>query len=211
MQNPFTKSIIPDQLKNSYYSVVNPFIEMLIRMNANPNVFTFIGLVLGMFSGYFAARGMMLQTTLFLLLSGLCDSIDGTIARKSNRESRFGALLDSTLDRYSEMFVFFGLAYHFIQQQNYITSLALAIGLGGSLMVSYVRARSEALGFECKVGMMQRPERLILLSIGTLLYKIKFILILIIWFIAIMANVTAIHRIFHIYKQDGGSKNLAAK
>lgn len=200
MRNLMTDTLISEKLKGSYYTIVDPIVKLSIRMNANPNVFTTIGLILGAVSAIFAGMGRFVTAGIFLLLSGLCDSIDGTIARRSGRASKFGALLDSTMDRYSEMLVFFGLAYYFIREQAYLTSLALAIGLGGSLMVSYVRARAEGLGFECKVGVLQRPERVLLLAFGALTFK--FVLVIAIWIIAILSNVTAIHRIIHIRQVD---------
>jgi CDP-diacylglycerol--glycerol-3-phosphate 3-phosphatidyltransferase len=152
MRNFMSHALISDKLKSSYYSVVDPIITFSIRHNADPNVFTTIGLIFGAISAVCAGSGRFVVAGIFLLFSGWCDSIDGTIARRSGRESKFGALFDSALDRYSEMLVFFGFAYYFMSEEAYLTSLALAIGLGGSLMVSYVRARAEGLGFECKVG-----------------------------------------------------------
>ncbi|MBN1781772.1 CDP-alcohol phosphatidyltransferase family protein [bacterium] len=200
MAKLINQTLISDRVKEFYYLLFDPIITFFIRLNVNPNLFTSIGLVFGGVSAVYAAMGSFRMAGVFLLLSGICDSIDGTIARRSGRESKFGALLDSTLDRYSEMLVFFGLAFYFIREQAFITSLALAIGLGGSLMVSYVRARAEGLGFECKVGMMQRVERIVLLAFGALTFRI--VLVAAIWIIAILSNITAIHRIVHIRKKD---------
>lgn len=200
MKKNMGHTMISNKLKDSYYAVIDPLISLSIRYNANPNVFTTVGLILSGIAAVFACLGQFYVTGIFLLLSGICDSIDGTIARRSGRVSKFGALLDSTLDRYSEMLIFFGLAYYFIREQAYLTSFAVAVGLGGSLMVSYVRARAEGLGFECKVGLMQRVERILLLSFGAL--TSQFILIVVIWIIAVLSNVTAIHRIIHIRQKD---------
>ena len=200
MRNFMSQTLISDKLKNSYYSIVEPIITFSIRHNADPNVFTTIGLIFGALSAVCAGSGRFFVAGIFLLFSGWCDSIDGTIARRSGRASKFGALFDSTLDRYSEMLVFFGFAYYFMSEEAYLTSLALAIGLGGSLMVSYVRARAEGLGFECKVGFMQRPERILLIAFGAITSRIM--LNIVIWIIAISSNITTIHRMIYIYRKD---------
>jgi CDP-diacylglycerol--glycerol-3-phosphate 3-phosphatidyltransferase len=199
-----SQTLISDKLKDSYYSIVDPIITFSIRHNADPNAFTTIGLIFGALSAFSAGTGRFVLAGIFLLFSGWCDSIDGTIARRSGRASKFGALFDSTLDRYSEMLVFFGFTYYFMSEEAYLTSLALAISLGGSLMVSYVRARAESLGFECKVGFMQRPERILLLAFGAITSRIM--LIIVIWIIAISSNVTTIHRMIYIYKKDREEK-----
>lgn len=145
-----------------------------------------------------------------LLLGGLFDMIDGAVARAANRVTRFGALYDSTLDRYAEIIIFFGIGYYYVNKlgqgsdSGLLISMAVFIGLAGSIMVSYVRARAEGLGFECKVGIMQRPERLILLSIGALISD-KWLVIMII-LVAVLSNVTAIQRIIHIWLAENSSK-----
>ena len=200
MKNFMSDTIITEKIKTSYYSFVDPLINMFIRLNAHPNMYTIWGMLLSIIAAVFAGMGRLRWAGLCLIFSGLFDSIDGTIARRSGRTSRFGALLDSTMDRYSEMFIFFGLAFYFIRDHAYLHSMALAVGLGGSLMVSYVRARAEGLGFECSVGLMQRPERTILLALGAI--TTKSFLIVAIWIIAVLSNITAVHRILYIYKKD---------
>jgi len=128
------------------------------------------------------------------------DTIDGRLARDSGRVSKFGALYDSTLDRYSEVIFFFGLAYYFIRMNMHINALVTAVALGGSLMVSYIRARAEGLGFECKVGVLQRPERVLLVGIGGLIHPAALLFSL--YIIAIFSNVTAVVRMVHVWKQD---------
>ena len=132
------------------------------------------------------------------------DNIDGKLARHTGKVSCFGALYDSTMDRYGEVLFFFGSAYYFIQTGSMITSLAVAIALGGSLMVSYVRARSEGLGFDCKVGWMQRPERLILMGMGCLIHHYAFAGAM--WIIAVLSNFTTFQRLWHIREEDRKSK-----
>jgi len=200
MKKFMMETVITDKIKTQYYSIVDPMIDFFIRQNAHPNVFTLIGLVLSIISSIFSGMGIFRMAGLFLLISGMCDSIDGTIARRSGQASKFGALFDSTLDRYSDMFVFFGLAFFFIKEHATLTSIVLAMGLVGTMMVSYIRARAEGLGFQCSTGLMQRPERIILLAFGAI--TTKSILIMSIWIVAVLSNVTAIQRLFYIRNKD---------
>jgi phosphatidylglycerophosphate synthase len=104
-----------------------------------------------------------------ILFAGLFDMMDGRLARVSKQESRFGALFDSVLDRYSELVMFLGICYYLVAQQYFLSSLFAFIAMIGSVMVSYVRARAEGLGIECKGGLMQRPERVLLVGISAIL------------------------------------------
>ncbi len=196
-----TKSeLIPHHLKDFFLSKLDPIVGFFTKLNINPNTFTTIGFLISCIAAFFMASGHLRTAACLILLSGLCDTIDGKLARFSGKVTKFGALYDSTLDRYSEVIFFFGLAYYFIKNGWYRTSIILAIGLGGSLMVSYVRARAESLGFNCKVGLLQRAERLLLLGVGALIHL--YALVVAIWIIGIMSNITAIQRIIHVWKQD---------
>lgn len=194
-----------ESVKTGFLNLVEPLGDVLVRLRINPNLFTTVGFSISIFAGYFFATGSLRWGALFIFLSGIFDILDGKIARGSNRVTRFGALYDSTLDRYAEMFTYFGVAYHFIKQGMFISSLASCIALGGSIMVSYVRARAEGLGFSCKVGMIQRPERIIVLGTTALIHE--YALAAGIVFLAIMANITAIQRVYYIYSQENGKKN----
>jgi CDP-diacylglycerol---glycerol-3-phosphate 3-phosphatidyltransferase len=191
---------IPDAWKTGYAKIIDPVIQLLTRWNMHPNTFTTLGFIVSCFSTYFMAVGLFRIAALLVLLAGLFDTIDGKLARDSGKVSRFGALFDSTLDRYSEVILFFGMAYFFIEHDLYLSSIAVAVALGGSLMVSYIRARAEGLGFECKVGILQRPERLLLISLGGLIH-IK-ALIVVIWIIAVLSNITAVIRLLHVWRED---------
>jgi len=191
---------IPDKLKDIYLNGLNPIVSLATKLNVHPNTFTTISFLFGIVAAYLVAVGPLRLASLFILLSGMCDTIDGKLARHSGKVTRFGALYDSTLDRYGEVVYFFGMAYRFIKTDWYWTTVAVAIGLGGSLMVSYVRARAEGLGFECKVGIMQRAERLVLLGFGGLIDI--HVLMAVLWILAVMSNFTAVQRIVHVWKED---------
>ena len=191
---------IPENVKEKYLSVLDPVVKLAIKLKLSPNAFTSIGFVISIIAAVIAARGQVRFASAVILIAGMFDTVDGKLARESGKETKFGALFDSTLDRYSEVMYFFGLAFFFIQSQWYWTSVGVAVALGGSLMVSYVRARAEGLGFDCKVGMMQRPTRLLLLGFGGLIHVGA--LMVAVWIIAVFANMTAIQRILHVWKED---------
>lgn len=160
------------------YRVIQPFIELLARVGVTPNAVTAIGFVVNVGAtiifvyGTNAARGDLRYVAwggAVILLAGLFDMMDGRLARVSKQESRFGALFDSVLDRYSELAMFLGICYYLVAQQYFLSSLFAFIAMIGSVMVSYVRARAEGLGIECKGGLMQRPERVLLVGITAIL------------------------------------------
>jgi CDP-diacylglycerol--glycerol-3-phosphate 3-phosphatidyltransferase len=144
--------------------------------------------------GYIRLAGVL------VLFGGFCDTIDGSLARTTGRASRFGALLDSAVDRYAEFIMYLGIGAYFIKLEDYGSCTATFLALCGSFMVSYARARAESLGFEAKQGIMQRPERIVLVGIGALIHIVA--LEIAIWLVAILANFTALQRIRFAYKQD---------
>ncbi|MFQ5651118.1 MAG: CDP-alcohol phosphatidyltransferase family protein [bacterium] len=196
--------ILPDGVKNWYLRLIEPVINFFIRLELNPNFFTTIGFILTVGAAVLFATGFLRIAGAIVLLAGTFDIVDGKVARLSNRVTKFGALYDSTLDRYSEVIMFFGLVFYFVKQDMFISSVAVSFALGGSIMVSYVRARAEALGFHCKVGIMQRPERVVYIGIGALIHLST--LIFAILLIAIFANITAVQRIYHVWTQENGKK-----
>ena len=195
---------IPDWLQNGYYVCLSPIVEVLIKLNLNPNWFTTASLLIGAASGYFYAVGQLRLAGALLLLCGILDTLDGKVARATNRVTRFGALYDSTLDRYAEVIAFFGLAFYFVAKDNIFVSVAICVALAGSLMVSYVRARAEGLGFSCKVGVLQRAERLVLLGASSVIHE--YFVIICIFIIAVFANFTAIQRLYHVWISENSEK-----
>lgn len=201
-----------DFLQKIIYVIINPVIKGMIKIGFTPNLVTTTGFVLnlvaaGMF--LYAANEFTDSTAIVgwsggvILFAGLFDMMDGRLARMGNMSSKFGALWDSTLDRYSELFTLFGVAMYLILNGWIICGIVTFFAMVGSVMVSYVRARAEGLGIECKVGLMQRPERVVLTSLGAILCGIFdniWFLVVPIIIIAILANITAFWRIGHCYK-----------
>jgi CDP-diacylglycerol--glycerol-3-phosphate 3-phosphatidyltransferase len=186
---------------NGFMIVIEPVAKLLVNLKVHPHVITFSGLLISILAFNFFRLGYFFYAGLMVILAGMCDVLDGRLARDTHQITRFGALFDSTIDRYSEVLMFLGLAIFFHDKQSYIVYLII-LALTGSFMVSYTRARAEGLGIECKIGLMQRPERMTYLTIGSILGSIpktkNVILILTIWFIAIFANITVVQRILFI-------------
>lgn len=202
--------ILPEGVKNWYLNLITPVVNYFISHSLNPNWFTTAGFILSVITAFVFAFSKIALAGVLILLAGTFDIVDGRVARATNRVTKFGALYDSALDRYAEVFVFFGVAYHFVALDYLWRSVAVCIALGGSLMVSYIRARAEGLDLDCKVGIMQRPERIVLLGLGsiaTLFYE--YALDLAIWIIAVLANFTAIQRLYHVWAVENGRKEAA--
>lgn len=153
------------------YNIINPFINLLVKLRVTPNMITSFGLLLNVVAAIIFIIGaeQQMRTDMSyvgwggftILIAGLFDMIDGRLARVGNMSSEFGALYDSVLDRYSEMVMFLGICYYLIAQDYFLSSLFAFIALIGSMMVSYTRARAEGLGINCSVGLMQRPARVV--------------------------------------------------
>ena len=205
-----------DFLQKVIYRIINPLIKGMIRVGITPNFITTTGFVLNVVAaGFFIYAAIYQPYDLALigwgggivLFAGLFDMMDGRLARMGNMSPVFGALWDSTLDRYSELFTLFGICTYFLlngwEWMGVVTFLAMV----GSVMVSYVRARAEGLDIECKVGLMQRPERVVLTALGAILCGVCGDLLWLavpIAVIALLANITAFWRVRHCYKELRG-------
>lgn len=194
------RRLIPQSLQDSFIKVLTPLTSFLSKFGLSPNSYTAAGVIITSFGAVAILMGYIRLGGVFILLGGLCDTIDGLIARTTGKASRFGALLDSSLDRYGELLMFLGIAAYFIHLEDYGTSACAFLALCGSFMVSYTRARAESLGFEASVGIMQRPERIVLIGLSALIHISAFKFA--IWLVALLANLTAFQRIRCVYKQD---------
>ena len=191
--------MIISQFKEDFAKQLRPLTRLLVKSGVHPDLLTVLGLMGNILAAVLFAWGRLRWAGGMMLLGGLCDALDGEVARAGQRGSKFGALLDSILDRYSEIFVAFGITVYFIRSGWVLTSAGLFFGWAGSLMVSYVRARAEGLGEECKVGMMQRGERVIAIAGGALIHVKA--LIVVIWIMALLANFTVAERLWHVRKK----------
>ncbi len=223
-----------DFAQKMIYLLIDPLVRLLVRFGITPNIITTIVFVLNIVAtlilitgGELGARGDLSYIGWgcgMFLFAGLFDMLDGQVARIGNMASRFGSLYDSVLDRYSELIMFFGICYYLISHHYFFSSIIAFIALIGSMMVSYVRARAEGLDLECKGGLMQRPERIIIISVSGIICGIASslsggnqtlnnhwltfvnietisIFILPIAVVALLANITALKRLDHCKKQ----------
>jgi CDP-diacylglycerol--glycerol-3-phosphate 3-phosphatidyltransferase len=168
-----------ESLQLGIYKIIDPVVKVLIKLGLTPNAVTSIGFVLNIGVAVIfiigAEKGNRGDLTYIgwagglILFAGLFDMLDGQVARLGNMKSTFGALYDSVLDRYSELIMFFGICYYLVAHHYFLSSIFAFIALMGSMMVSYVRARAESLGIECKGGLMQRPERVITIGLFAIL------------------------------------------
>lgn len=166
--------LIRDRLQLTIYKILDPFVRVLIKIGLTPNMVTIIGFFLNLgvavifiIGAEKTNRGDLSYVGWaggLILFAGLFDMLDGQVARIGKMKSSFGAMLDSVLDRYSELFMFLGICYYLISHHYFISSLFAFTGMIGSMMVSYTRARAEGLGIDCRGGLMQRPERIVLVG-----------------------------------------------
>lgn len=204
-----------DYLQKLIYTLINPIIKGMIKMGITPNMVTTIGFVGNAVAAFLFIHASQLTPIsmgfswigwggAILLFSGLFDMMDGRLARLGNMSTTFGAFWDSTLDRYSELFSLFGITLYLMTASGIWAGVITFLALVGSIMVSYVRARAEGLGIECKVGLMQRPERVVVTALAAIITGLTSNL----WWliggmtlIAVLANITAFWRVAHCYKQ----------
>jgi len=167
-----------DKLQKGIYVIINPLVRFLIKIGLTPNIVTMTGFILNLVVAIIFIAGAEDSNRndlsyvgwagATILFAGLFDMLDGQVARLGNMSSKFGALFDSVLDRYSELVMFLGICYYLVAHHYFLSSLLAFCALIGSMMVSYTRARAEGLGIECKGGLMQRPERIITLGVSAL-------------------------------------------
>lgn len=172
--------------------------RVLAGMGVTPNAITVIGLLLNLLVALVIASGSLVAGGVLVLFANLFDMLDGAVARVSGKGSKFGAFFDSTLDRYAEAVVYLGVGAWLYSQGDGTTLLAAYLGIIGSLMVSYTRARAEGLGVIGEVGLLPRPERILLLSIGLLFHGQ--LLTPVLWLLALLANLTALQRMLHVQR-----------
>lgn len=178
--------------------VLNGIVRMLAHLNPNPNLLSLIGLGINVWAAIHYAFGQFWQAGIVMILANLFDMLDGRVARLTGRTTKFGAFLDSSLDRISDMGVFLGIMYYYTKlgtPQSALYVLLTGVALIGSVMVSYTSARAESLIPKCDVGFLRRPERVVLLILGSLLAKLEPT----IWLMAILSFWTFCHRLYHTW------------
>jgi len=181
--------------------ISKPIVSLLSRTPLTPNTVTWIGFSITVIAGALVVTEHLLAAGIVVLVAGLFDMLDGALARITGKVSRFGAILDSTLDRISEAVLLLSLLAIFAEGQQVTESILVGVALLGSFMVSYIRARMEGLGIECKAGLFTRPERVIVLALGLMLSQFDYALLIALAIITFFSWLTVIERMVYAWRK----------
>jgi CDP-diacylglycerol--glycerol-3-phosphate 3-phosphatidyltransferase len=178
-------------------AIIDRIVRWLALSKIHPNVLTFLGLLINIWAAYLFAAGKFRWAGLVVIGAGLFDMVDGRVARATSQVTKFGGFFDSVLDRYSDLALFMGLLVYYASINRFFYIVLTAIVMTGSVMVSYARARAECTIPRCKVGFLERPERVVLIIIGALFDRMAAVL----WVTAIFSNLTVIHRMIYTWQE----------
>ncbi len=184
-------------LRKFFKGVIDPVARFFLRIGLKPNMITYLGLLITTGASALIITNHIQWAGIVLLVGAPLDVVDGSMARILGHSSLYGAFIDSVTDRYSELVLLGGLLIHFVLQGNLTACILVFVAAAGSVMVSYTKARAEGLGFSAKIGLLTRVERLIVMVL-CLILNIPMVAL---WIIAVLANVTAIQRIWFVRKQ----------
>ena len=187
--------------KNIARYFAQPVVRLLAKTPLTPDTLTCLGFLIAVAAAVLVASEHLFAAGFVVLFGGFFDMLDGALARQTNRTTRFGAVLDSTLDRLSEAVVFIGILVVYTRTQSVTGTLAVGLAWSGSLLVSYIRARAEAIGLDCQRGLFTRPERVLVLTLGLLLSQFNNALLIAMAVIAAFSFITAAQRLFHVRQQ----------
>lgn len=180
--------------------VLDTIVGWFAALRIHPNILTLIGLVINIFAAVLYAKGLFFWAGLVVVFAGIFDMMDGEVARRTKRVTRFGAFFDSVIDRYSDLILLLGLVHYYAKYEQMFYVALTGLVIVGSVMTSYTRARAESLIPQCKVGFLERPERIVLLIIGSLTNRMAPVL----WVMAILSNWTVSQRIWYTYQELKG-------
>ena len=197
------KAKIGDRLDPYLYNMS----RLIQRMGLKPNALTLIGLSLNGLAAWALAVGEWLQGASLIVLAGFFDIMDGAVARNCGETSTFGSFLDSVLDRYSDLSLLIGLLIFYAQQKVILYQVLLGFSLMGTALVPYARAKAELVMPQCNVGILERPERILLIFFGAAIPQIMEIII---WILAILTNFTVVQRILYAYRYMSGKEKEGA-
>src|SRR5579863_6719563 len=178
-------------------AIIDRIVRWLALSKIHPNVLTFLGLVINIWAAWLFSQGRMTWAGVVVIGAGLFDMVDGRVARATKQVTLFGGFFDSVIDRYSDLAVFMGLLVYYSSINRFFYIVLTAIVMTGSVMVSYARARAECTIPKCKVGFLERPERVVLIIIGALFDRMAAVL----WVIAVLSNLTVIHRMIYTWQE----------
>jgi CDP-diacylglycerol--glycerol-3-phosphate 3-phosphatidyltransferase len=189
--------MISDAIGRGGKFLLSRIVNGLTYFRINPNILTFMGVVISFWAAWEFGYGWFRRGGLVIILAGLFDMLDGEVARVSRSETLFGAFYDSVIDRYSDIMILQGLMVYYARKQMLGYVVLVGVVVMGAVLTSYTRARAESLIPSCKVGFMERPERIVLLIIGGLANRMEAVL----WILAVLGNWTVIQRIYYTRKE----------
>jgi CDP-diacylglycerol--glycerol-3-phosphate 3-phosphatidyltransferase len=175
--------------------IIKAIVRGLALLGFSPNFLTFLGLVINIWAAFLFAAGSFRWGGVVVIAAGLFDMVDGRVARETNQVTRFGGFFDSVLDRYSDLGVLVGLLVYYASINRNFYVVLTAIAMTGTVLVSYTRARAENIIPKCKVGFLERPERVVLIIIGALVNRMAHVL----WILAVLSNITVISRMYYTW------------
>ena len=196
------KITFSDRLRIWFKWLLDPLGSFFNRIGLTPNTMTLLGLAGNFVGAYFVSQGRMFTGGMLILITTPLDALDGTMARLRGEANEWGAFVDSVTDRYSELAILGGLLYYFTKTGNELASIVTFAAAAGTVLVSYVKARAESVGFEARVGILTRVERYLVLA-PALVFNQP---VLAVWIIALFANITALQRIYHVRAQAHARK-----
>jgi CDP-diacylglycerol--glycerol-3-phosphate 3-phosphatidyltransferase len=187
-----------DYMRLWFKGVLDPIGAFLNRIGVTPNMMTMLGLLGNILGAWFLAQGNMLLGGVFVLICTPFDALDGTMARLRGEANEFGAFVDSVTDRYSELFILGGLLFYFTTHNDQVSTVVVYAAAAGSVLVSYIKARADSLKFDANVGILTRMERYLVIAPLLLLNQP----VIAVWIVAILANITALQRIWKVRQQS---------
>jgi CDP-diacylglycerol--glycerol-3-phosphate 3-phosphatidyltransferase len=194
--------------KATAYYLTQPMAQFLAKTSITPNAITWVGFLLTIGAAALIILEHLFAAGFVVFVAGFFDMLDGALARSTNRTTRFGAILDSTLDRLAEAVLLLSILFLYAGEQSVAEILLVGVALLGSLLVSYIRARAEALGLECQAGLFTRAERVVVLALGLLLNQFAYALVIALAIIVIFSFITVGQRLLYIWKQTKKSGSL---
>jgi CDP-diacylglycerol--glycerol-3-phosphate 3-phosphatidyltransferase len=194
---------LTDLMRVRFKGIIDPLAALFNRLGIYPNTMTILGLVGNVIGAILLAQGNLTLGGIVILIMGPIDALDGTMARLRGMAGQFGAFVDSVTDRYSELIIFGGLLFYYVQLGDKLASILVFAAASGSVLVSYIRSRGQSLGWDTKVGILTRMERYLVLC-PALIFNFPMIGL---WIIAILANFTAVQRIYDVRRQAYLSEN----
>jgi CDP-diacylglycerol--glycerol-3-phosphate 3-phosphatidyltransferase len=189
--------MLSDKLEHRLDSYLYPLFKKIFGDLGNPNLLTLLGFFSTLVASWLILKGFWLSAGLAIILSGLFDLLDGVIARNLGKVTIFGSFFDSVMDRYSDLLLLLALSIHYLREGNSGLVILTSVVAIGTALIPYVRAKAEALRISCHIGLMERAERIILLSLGALLNWMEPVL----WILAILTHFTVLQRIYYVWKK----------